>query len=289
MLKDPVIEDNPAIAALLQKARCDLGMGIAYYTKFTQQAVVLQQVDGDTDSFGLGKGTAVPLRETYCRHMLSGSEPNIVADTSKHSVMTDLGVENVIGCYVGVPLHLSDGRIFGALCCLGEKARADLTERDAMIMKTLAKHITHEIEQDGAGASIPLESDHKVELSLWFSGVPQAAFAARHALDEIENYIPTERFSDVRLLISELVTNSVRHAGIDGEGSVGLEISIDGECLYATVSDPGPGCERPDSPTPHQDKPGGFGFVIMDAMTNEWTVERDKLFKVKFKLSLHAS
>jgi hypothetical protein len=42
----------------------------------------------------------------------------------------------------------------------------------------------------------------------------EAVMAARHSLDRLEGDLPPEKLEDVRLVVSELVTNSVRHAGI---------------------------------------------------------------------------
>ena len=44
---------------------------------------------------------------------------------------------------------------------------------------------------------------------------PEAAAAARHALDGLAGELSDGRMRDVRLLVSELVTNAVRHANLD--------------------------------------------------------------------------
>jgi anti-sigma regulatory factor (Ser/Thr protein kinase) len=48
---------------------------------------------------------------------------------------------------------------------------------------------------------------------------------------------------DVRLLVSELVTNSVRHAGTPASDHVQLEVAFDDETLRVQVADSGTGFE----------------------------------------------
>src|SRR4051795_9756452 len=51
------------------------------------------------------------------------------------------------------------------------------------------------------------------ELSVRFSGGPYAAASARRALGSLRDLVGPKRLDDVCLLVSELVTNGVRHAG----------------------------------------------------------------------------
>ena len=43
---------------------------------------------------------------------------------------------------------------------------------------------------------------------------PEAASVARHALDDLGDAVSDARLRDVRLLVSEVVTNAVRHANL---------------------------------------------------------------------------
>jgi anti-sigma regulatory factor (Ser/Thr protein kinase) len=40
---------------------------------------------------------------------------------------------------------------------------------------------------------------------------PENVTTARHALDRLANFMPSEKLEDIRLVVSELVTNSVLH------------------------------------------------------------------------------
>ncbi|MFL5887149.1 MAG: ATP-binding protein, partial [Thermoleophilaceae bacterium] len=67
-----------------------------------------------------------------------------------------------------------------------------------------------------AGGTMP--SDLSVELPR----TAEAPFLARQALEDLNRDLDSGRLADVRLLVSELVTNSVKYGG---EGPVRLEIS----------------------------------------------------------------
>ncbi|HEV2075079.1 MAG TPA: ATP-binding protein, partial [Thermoleophilaceae bacterium] len=91
--------------------------------------------------------------------------------------------------------------------------------------------------------------------------------------------------SATRLLVSELVTNSVRHGG--GE-RVRLKLQVPEEGrLRCEVTDDGPGF----TPAPRDraaTEPGGWGLVLVDQLVDKWGVQ-DGRTKVWFELSAASS
>ena len=51
---------------------------------------------------------------------------------------------------------------------------------------------------------------------------PEVVTTARHTLDRLANLLPSEKLEDVRLVVSELVTNSIHHAGLSPDDQSGL-------------------------------------------------------------------
>jgi EAL domain-containing protein (putative c-di-GMP-specific phosphodiesterase class I) len=80
--------------------------------------------------------------------MVKGELANIVPDTKADERVKDLAVTTSagIGAYVGVPVHLWDGRLYGTLCCLSHAADPSLDERDARFMQVLAAVIGDQVE-----------------------------------------------------------------------------------------------------------------------------------------------
>jgi anti-sigma regulatory factor (Ser/Thr protein kinase) len=81
--------------------------------------------------------------------------------------------------------------------------------------------------------------------------------------------------SDVRLLVSELASNAVKHAG--GEPYV-LELDLDALRLRVAIADHGPGFAARDA---HGSRlpattlsEGGYGLGIIERLASRWGVER---------------
>src|SRR2546423_7918747 len=64
------------------------------------------------------------------------------------------------------------------------------------------------------------------EVSIQLKAGPSAAAIARNALVPIERRVDEDLMADVRLLVSELVTNSVRHADMPPPATLSLDISL---------------------------------------------------------------
>ena len=86
---------------------------------------------------------------------------------------------------------------------------------------------------------------------------PEAASEARHALDDIGDELPGGRLRDVRLLVSELVTNAVRHANLADGDIILLVVEVADDALRVEVHDPGGGfVPSAPSPTPRGRRAG---------------------------------
>jgi serine/threonine-protein kinase RsbW len=71
------------------------------------------------------------------------------------------------------------------------------------------------------------------------------------------------------LIVSELVTNALRHAN-PGESQVGLRLEATEAWLRIEVQDMDPRMPQPRIPGPLDDS--GFGFVIIDSLADKWGV-----------------
>ena len=117
---------------------------------------------------------------------------------------------------------------------------------------------------------------------------PEAAAEARHALDDLAAAIPDGRMRDVRLLISELVTNAVRHADLDAGDAIDLVIDIADQMLRVEVHDPGGGFV-PSTPSPDPARPSGWGLYLVAELADRWGVDSDDRTRVWFELDRPAA
>ena len=58
------------------------------------------------------------------------------------------------------------------------------------------------------------------QINLRLTSNSEAVLAARRSLDRLESHLLPEKLEDVRLVVSELVTNSVRHAGLPSDAQI---------------------------------------------------------------------
>ena len=127
-------------------------------------------------------------------------------------------------------------------------------------------------------------------MTVWtgrFSGGTLAARAARRAVREaLGGELPERRLGDVELLVSELATNSVRHAGCDEDAEISMMARVDDRCIRLRVCDTGAGFEEDVAPEPHTDaeRAGGYGLVLVDRLADRWGVQRNGGFCVWFEV-----
>jgi len=76
------------------------------------------------------------------------------------------------------------------------------------------------------------------------------------------------------LLLTELVTNAVRHSGAGDGAPIQLVIREHTESLHCEVTDPGDGFDRPDEVEPDHSQTGGLGLVLVDRLSREWGTRR---------------
>ena len=116
-----------------------------------------------------------------------------------------------------------------------------------------------------------------MELQFAIPGGAQAPMQARRELrDHIDDTLAPELGRDLELLLSEIVTNAVRH-GDAGDGTpVGVRIEASDGHASVCVCDQGRGFEPLDRPVPSfSRRPGGFGLFLLDQLSTRWGVERD--------------
>jgi anti-sigma regulatory factor (Ser/Thr protein kinase) len=114
---------------------------------------------------------------------------------------------------------------------------------------------------------------------------PEAAAAARDAVDAaLASQLTSDAMPDLRLLVSELVTNAVRH-GHECDGGVELTLDMEGGRLRVEVRDGGAGfVPTPRDPDPTT--PGGWGLVVVDRLADRWGVEDTGGTRVWFEMNV---
>ena len=122
-------DERERIERILATARETLGMQIAYFTEIDAGQQVIHRVAGDPGGLGLVSGTRVAVEDTYCRRMLDEEIPAVVPDADAEPALRPLRQSEPSRplAYLGVPLQLSSGRVYGTLCAASEQAGEHLS------------------------------------------------------------------------------------------------------------------------------------------------------------------
>jgi anti-sigma regulatory factor (Ser/Thr protein kinase) len=104
-----------------------------------------------------------------------------------------------------------------------------------------------------------------------------AVGAARRALDGYlrDHAIDSDRQYDARLVLTELISNAIRHAPPRATGDLDVAWGLDRRHIYLEVTD-GKGSTEPQQvPAAHPESIGGRGLAIVSVLTSTWGVRLD--------------
>jgi anti-sigma regulatory factor (Ser/Thr protein kinase) len=119
-----------------------------------------------------------------------------------------------------------------------------------------------------------------VDIQLHLEPGPTAPALARAAVDRLAGEVPPPLLEDVRLVVSELVTNAVVHGPrrepvtlrlrVTGDGRVAGEVADEGDGAVEVAESAGDG--------------GGWGLRLLDRLADRWGVHQGSTH-VWFELS----
>lgn len=126
----------------------------------------------------------------------------------------------------------------------------------------------------------------QIELQLSPSRIAPAA--ARGALGPLQRALDEETLESTRLMVTELVTNAVLHAGLRSGDWIGLTVEVSEDVVRAGVTDRGGGFARP-PPSPQVEYPSGWGLFLVSKLADRWGVEGGRETVVWFEIDRRRS
>lgn len=125
-----------------------------------------------------------------------------------------------------------------------------------------------------AGAAGNGPALHRIHLSGGRDAVPGARAAVDLLTVEVFDELGCE---DIRLMVSELVGNSVRHGGaITGDQDIELTVLVATKVLRVECSDPAGGFAVPEAPS-------GYGLGIIGELSSDWGTSHGALGSTWFE------
>lgn len=128
--------------------------------------------------------------------------------------------------------------------------------------------------------------EEKLELTL--APDPTAPSAARTAITRrLSAYLSGRALDDARLLVTELISNCLRHAAMRNGDHVSLRASVTDGLVRFEVADPGRnGPVRMRDPGAQE---GGYGLLLVQRLSKRWGIERDGETVVWFELAARSA
>lgn len=139
------------IKGLLRDARNLLEMDIAFVSEILEGQRLIRWVDKAADADqSIMEGQSDVLEETYCQRVVDGRLPPAIPDVQLLPETEKLDATKALGirAFLAVPIILSDGEVFGTLCCISHKPRTALGNRQVDALRLIAERVAIEIQKN---------------------------------------------------------------------------------------------------------------------------------------------
>lgn len=123
-----------------------------------------------------------------------------------------------------------------------------------------------------------------ISLSVRLPADPRAAGSARRSVEALASYFDVTVVEELELLVSELVTNSLRHGNLRPGSSVDLLVTA-GSVVHVEVSDPGHGFAKEPAAGRERDL-SGWGLYLVDRIADRWGASGDGKTRVWFEIDV---
>lgn len=138
------------VTQLLETLHRRVDMDVVYLTMFDDEYQYILATSGDPPVEGITAGQRIPLEETYCVRMIADEVEHVVADTRAHPDLADLpATTDGLACWMGVPVRLPSGQVFGTLCCADAVAQPGLSQAAADELDSFATILGDQMAGDG--------------------------------------------------------------------------------------------------------------------------------------------
>jgi len=147
-LKDDTSIDSK-LSKLLSLVRKHLNMEVAFISEFIENERVFKFVDNQTSNTAVQVGNADIMCETYCQKIADNKLSSVIKDTHTHPITKVMPVTEKlnIGSYIGVPITLSCGGVYGSFCCYKSDLDDSLNDRDLSFLRLISEIATELIEK----------------------------------------------------------------------------------------------------------------------------------------------
>lgn len=180
-------------------------MDLSLLSEFQAGRQVYRHVSKDANGpFQLTPDEGPPLEDTYCERVVNAALPHVISDAHDHPITQELPVtdEAGIGAYVGVPVRMADGRLYGTLCCVNREPDPSLRDRDARFLSVLAAIVGDELSRHEADRVRLARITSRIEAAMFrdelshvFQPIVELATGRVAGLEALARFAPDPRQS----------------------------------------------------------------------------------------------
>ena len=100
--------------------------------------------------YGVREGSVFCWSDSFCSRMVQDQGPRVApqANSVPAYVAAPIGKQVQIGAYVGIPMVLSDGSLFGTLCAIDPEPQAETVRHQLPTMELLAKLLSTILDKE---------------------------------------------------------------------------------------------------------------------------------------------
>lgn len=154
---DPALDRR--ITDVLLMLRKQLRMDVVFVSEFVDGQRVFRFVNGGED-LGLHAGDSGPLETSYCQRVVEGRMPELVQDAQVLIARGDLFDPGIhVGAHLSTPVVLSDGRVYGTVCCFSTSAKPDLQAGALACLRQCARLVARKVDIENRPSFAPTQVD----------------------------------------------------------------------------------------------------------------------------------
>ncbi|WP_395024696.1 GAF domain-containing protein [Comamonas odontotermitis] len=142
---DTLIDQN--VKEVLHGLREHLNMDVIFVSEIRDGKRMFKYVNHKPDRALIETGGGSSLEESFCQCVLDGRLPRLVHDAAHHAEQARLpSTPFRVGAHLSTPIVLSDGQVYGTLCCFSTEPDPSLREQDLQKLECIAKYTAKRID-----------------------------------------------------------------------------------------------------------------------------------------------
>lgn len=147
-LISPFSDFDSAARSVLSYLHQHLGFQLWMVTRTEGEDWIMLQVEDH--GYGVAEGSVFCWSDSFCSRMVKGEGPRIAPEANSVAAYVEapIGKQVSIGSYVGIPIVLSDGSLFGTLCAIDPEPQSEAIHEKLPTIELLAKLLSTILDKE---------------------------------------------------------------------------------------------------------------------------------------------